>query len=444
SSCFLFTPPEEVEEEEEEEDSFGTVLTSFEAFGGDFFGEVDEAFVGDFVVDEDSLDDAGFFLNAQYVRKYRSKRKAEKLGQEILYQTTTTSDEDEVEFRTEVDEEDLMVDDDLIESEIGSDNTSESDDEDEFIMDQLEEEEEANLNRSASIGERNDTDNIMDVFDGSVIKDKIQLHGNSNQIFLQVNWDGASPFSSSKWSMWPIYVVVQNLPPEVRYNPENLFMVGLWYGKTKPGNVFLDYFVQDVKSMENNEVIINNGSWFVNFCSIVCDLPAKAIAYCMSAFNGLFGCGFCLNSGHSIQRRWHDNDESLNKTVHYKKEMDQSAGPNQQACTYIFNVSFNCISVYTQRVRSFTPCWMALVMEKTLHPNNIVQLANNSFAVIVKFLEMQDKFYIHVRPIRNGVLANDSHSISPSEVLGPAVLVKDINEKLIVRPLLKCHAMLLR
>ena len=56
---------------------------------------------------------------------------------------------------------------------------------------------------------------------------------------------------------------------------------------------------------------------------------------------------------------------SLNMPVHYKKEMDHSAGPNRQAM-YVL-LSFNCISVYTQRIRLFTPFGIVIWRKLSTH-----------------------------------------------------------------------------
>jgi len=150
--------------------------------------------------------------------------------------------------------------------------------------------------------------NIRDVFDGSVFNE-MQLNMREQTIFLQANWDGVSPFKSSTHSLWPLYFVVLNLPPELRYLPENAFLVGLWFGKEKPSiNLFLKHVTADLSAIETIGVQQTITSriiqWFGTLLSTVCDLPAKSHMYCMSNFNGNNGCGFCIHTGISLAKRW--------------------------------------------------------------------------------------------------------------------------------------------
>ncbi|KAJ7370541.1 hypothetical protein OS493_031827, partial [Desmophyllum pertusum] len=67
--------------------------------------------------------------------------------------------------------------------------------------------------------------NIEDVFDGKLYKkhfdDRGFFHGTPEDcmqdelhISLQVNTDGVAIFRSSKFSLWPIYFTVNELPPD--------------------------------------------------------------------------------------------------------------------------------------------------------------------------------------------------------------------------------------
>ena len=147
---------------------------------------------------------------------------------------------------------------------------------------------------------------ISDVFDGEYFKETVSVN---NGLYVQLNWDGVSPFKSSVHSIWPIYCVILNLPPELRYKPENMFMVGVWFGKSKPKtDVFLNHFTKDFKQLETEGLIIANEqdttTWFGYLFNTVCDLPAHACLYKMNMANGMCSCGFCLHSGISKLRRW--------------------------------------------------------------------------------------------------------------------------------------------
>lgn len=59
----------------------------------------------------------------------------------------------------------------------------------------------------------------------------------SSYAFIVFNTDGAPLFESSSYSIWPIYIMINELPMEVK--TKNLILVGLWLNKKKPDmNVF--------------------------------------------------------------------------------------------------------------------------------------------------------------------------------------------------------------
>ena len=70
--------------------------------------------------------------------------------------------------------------------------------------------------------------NIEDIFDGELYRNhfdpKGYFHGTSTaargkeiHLSLMVNTDGVSIFRSSNYSLWPVYFVINELPPENRY-----------------------------------------------------------------------------------------------------------------------------------------------------------------------------------------------------------------------------------
>jgi hypothetical protein len=70
-------------------------------------------------------------------------------------------------------------------------------------------------------------DNIEDVLDGDLYRelfDGEHFRGSSQQqktnelhISLQINTDGVAIFRSSKFSIWPVYAVINELPPHLRF-----------------------------------------------------------------------------------------------------------------------------------------------------------------------------------------------------------------------------------
>lgn len=46
--------------------------------------------------------------------------------------------------------------------------------------------------------------------------------------------DGVPLFKSSLKDLWPVFLVLLNLPPAIRMNAQNIVLAGLWYDSKKP------------------------------------------------------------------------------------------------------------------------------------------------------------------------------------------------------------------
>ena len=67
---------------------------------------------------------------------------------------------------------------------------------------------------------------ISDVTDGQLYKERFERNGyfrgeavknGEVHLSLQINTDGVSLFRSSNFSIWPVYFVINELPPSMRY-----------------------------------------------------------------------------------------------------------------------------------------------------------------------------------------------------------------------------------
>ena len=95
--------------------------------------------------------------------------------------------------------------------------------------------------------QKSNPNNIEDVYDGSLHSYKEQFndsgyfHGTPNarkcnEVHLS---DGVSVFNSSTYRIWPVYGIINELPPKLRY--ERVEMKFIIYYVTKHDNLF--YFV---------------------------------------------------------------------------------------------------------------------------------------------------------------------------------------------------------
>ena len=123
-----------------------------------------------------------------------------------------------------------------------------------------------------------------------------------NEIGVILNTDGISPFKSSCVTIWPVIIALFDLPPTVRMNKDNMIIVALWVGKSKPTMCVLLEPVKSLFHKLSTEGIdietsgrINNVKFHVLFG--IFDLVAKAPILNMMQFNGANGCPTCLHPG---------------------------------------------------------------------------------------------------------------------------------------------------
>lgn len=61
-------------------------------------------------------------------------------------------------------------------------------------------------------------DYLCDIYDGQIYRDHSTLFADPYNISFTINYDGAPKFKSSNMQIWPIQVMINELPPLLRYN----------------------------------------------------------------------------------------------------------------------------------------------------------------------------------------------------------------------------------
>ena len=150
-------------------------------------------------------------------------------------------------------------------------------------------------------------DHLEDIYDGSLYKQHAASGGilNAwNNLSLTWNLDGVPIFKSSKFSLWPLYLIVNELPYRLRVLKENTLFAGLWFGETKPNmQLFLKPLVKELSVLESSGVTVKSPLYPQPFVSKIillagtCDLPAKCLVLNSVQFNGYHGCSKCLQPG---------------------------------------------------------------------------------------------------------------------------------------------------
>ncbi|WAR15739.1 PGBD4-like protein [Mya arenaria] len=119
--------------------------------------------------------------------------------------------------------------------------------------------------------------------------------------------DGVPLFKSSKISIWPLSLSINELPAQERFKQENILSAGLWFGKSKPSmSCFLKPFHDSLNRFRDIGYEIN-----CKHCSSItkvkgvllcgtCDLPATCMLMNMTQFNGKYGCPQCKQEGEVV------------------------------------------------------------------------------------------------------------------------------------------------
>jgi Protein of unknown function (DUF1258) len=147
---------------------------------------------------------------------------------------------------------------------------------------------------------------LSDVIDGELYKKVYRFVIGAFDLTFMLYTDGAQIFKSCKNSVWPILLVINELPYHLRFLPQNIIFAGLWWNKGKPNfNLFMEPLIEQLKILKErvqftltNNQIIEFGAFVLNFTA---DKPAKSAMMCMSGHNGKSSCPKCYIVGMGVQ-----------------------------------------------------------------------------------------------------------------------------------------------
>ncbi|XP_072756904.1 uncharacterized protein [Anoplolepis gracilipes] len=152
---------------------------------------------------------------------------------------------------------------------------------------------------------RND-EKFDDIIDGVLYKefiDSLPIHDKFNFATTVMNSDGSPVFESSKFSIWPIQMIINELPLDVRTSKP--IVCGIWFGKDKPNmNIFLKPYIVHMNKLSNDGIrcTIANEVRIIKVFTICCcvDSVARAPMQGIVQYNGYFGCNWCLHPGYYV------------------------------------------------------------------------------------------------------------------------------------------------
>lgn len=143
---------------------------------------------------------------------------------------------------------------------------------------------------------------FRDIYDGSVYQNLVINDGplsSSDNISFTFNADGAPVFKSSKLSIWPLYLMINELPYKNRVMKENMIMAGLWFDSKKPAmNTFLKPFLHSMEQLDKGIQCLSppRGTFTCKgyLLAATADLPARSLLCNAMQYNGAYSCWKCL------------------------------------------------------------------------------------------------------------------------------------------------------
>jgi len=133
-----------------------------------------------------------------------------------------------------------------------------------------------------------------------------------NKCFLSYKWnlaigiclDGIPAYQSSKISLWPVFCVILNLPPEIRYKVENILMISCSTNPRTPEEykAICSMIVYEANALYKGVPVVNcidsnHKTLKAKISFITCDLEAKNKVMNMVGYSGYYGCYYCLIKG---------------------------------------------------------------------------------------------------------------------------------------------------
>ncbi|XP_077547661.1 uncharacterized protein LOC144159876 [Haemaphysalis longicornis] len=149
-----------------------------------------------------------------------------------------------------------------------------------------------------------DPSDMNDITDGKHYSNmRKQNNMARDDLTFTVNSDGSPVFKSAKYSIWPVQLTLNELPPILR--SMNVMTPLLWYGNEHPNMMLLlQAFVTQLEVLNERGITWESADGTVHskvFCVCCCaDAPAKAAMQQMMQYNGYYGCSWCYHPGTKV------------------------------------------------------------------------------------------------------------------------------------------------
>lgn len=185
-------------------------------------------------------------------------------------------------------------------------------------------------------------DECSDIINGNYYK-LLRDHNiiGDNDITIQWNTDGINTFKSSKQSIWPILVQINELPYRVR--KDNILCCSIWIASKKPPmNMFLRPFINELRRLHNegfeSTTFTHKEPIRIKVHSLLApvDSAARPAIQNIHQHNGECGCSYCLIPGESIPhgkgstRIYRGDVRTERTTAQHKRDCNKVVNSNPQ------------------------------------------------------------------------------------------------------------------
>lgn len=120
-----------------------------------------------------------------------------------------------------------------------------------------------------------------------------------------MNTDGVPVFKSSKVSIWPLYLVINELSYSKRMANENMIFAGLWFGEKSQLCRLSSNHTHSLAALEKGVYVDSpeKGNFRCKgiLLACTCDLPARCLLCNGMQYNGENGCWKCLQPGQTVR-----------------------------------------------------------------------------------------------------------------------------------------------
>lgn len=146
-----------------------------------------------------------------------------------------------------------------------------------------------------------------------------------NILSLCLNIDGANKYKSNNLYVWPIQLMQNYLPPNIRFLPNNIIVNGLYYNKVKPNCYeYMLPLITELNRLNEQNITINiEGQDYIfkpviTSCSV--DLPEKSLLQETKQFGSYDGCTYCDIPGELVVAEKLDSSDDEDEGTSKKKK----------------------------------------------------------------------------------------------------------------------------